>query len=49
MGDSNLEIPSELSNRFIGANKVVRDLWGNKDTCLEKQIVNAHGAILIRK
>ena len=49
VGDSNLEIPSELSNRFIGANKVVRDLWGNKDTCLEKQIVNAHGAILIRK
>jgi alpha-galactosidase len=27
VGNSNLEIPSELSNRFIGANKVVRDLW----------------------
>ncbi|WP_312093098.1 glycoside hydrolase family 27 protein [Niallia sp.] len=49
VGESNLEIPRELANRFVGANKVVRDLWGKKDIRLEEKVVNAHSAILIRK
>lgn len=49
VGESNLEIPRTLSDRFVGANKVVRDLWEKKDIRLEEKIVNAHGAILIRR
>ncbi len=49
IGEANLDIPRDLSDRFIGESKVVRDLWGKKDIRLEEQIVNAHGALLIRK
>ncbi|WP_400243669.1 glycoside hydrolase family 27 protein [Niallia sp. JL1B1071] len=49
VGESNLEIPRELSDRFVGMNREVRDLWGKKDIRLDEQVVNAHGAILIRK
>jgi len=49
VGEFSLELPRELSNRFIGESKVVRDLWGKKDIRVEEQIINAHGAILIRK
>jgi len=49
IGEANLDIPRDLSDRFIGESKVVRDLWGKKDIRLKEQIVNAHGVILIRK